>query len=32
MDEIKKGEAIARYTNGEVVSAENDGYILLPKD
>ncbi len=30
LDEIKKGDAVAKYENGEILVAPNDGYILLP--
>lgn len=30
LDEIKAGEVIAQYDNGEVLTAPNDGFILLP--
>lgn len=30
LDEILKGEEIACYDNGEILSAPEDGYILLP--
>ena len=30
LDRVYKGEDIAKYDDGEVLSAEDDGYILLP--
>lgn len=30
LDRVKKGEAIALYADGEILSASADGYILLP--
>ncbi len=30
LDKVYEGEEIARYDDGEVLRAENDGYILLP--
>lgn len=30
LDEIKKGEEIAKYDDGKILVAPNDGYILLP--
>ena len=30
LDEVKKGEVIARYDDGEELTAPEDGYILLP--
>lgn len=30
LDKVSKGEAIASYEDGEVLSAPDDGYILLP--
>jgi predicted deacylase len=31
MDEVKKGEIIAQYSNGDVIVAPEDGVIVLPK-
>ena len=30
LDKVYEGEEIARYDDGEILRAENDGYILLP--
>ena len=30
LDKVYKGEEIARYDDGEILRAQNDGYILLP--
>ena len=31
LDEVKAGEVIAEYDNGELITAEKDGVIVLPK-